>query len=160
MNLFEDRALLIAKGHCREPLQSIVTEVYGQAKQLWTEELVDNFYKPTHKESVVLDCETWIYWGHSRPHCFLFIYYVNVSNFFSLAILFLLSFKNKEKDAFQSTGFLWYLRSLLLSFSVVFFCFQAFFPCLSSCLCCIKCLYCLLTFKAAHFFGGIKMQNC
>ena len=31
---------------------------------------------------------------------------------------------NKEKDAFQSTGFLCYLRSLLLSLSVVF-CFQA-----------------------------------
>ena len=30
---------------------------------------------------------------------------------------------NKEKDAFQSTGFLCYLRSLLLSLSV--FCFQA-----------------------------------
>ena len=31
---------------------------------------------------------------------------------------------NKEKDAFQSTGFLCYLRYLLLSLSVVF-CFQA-----------------------------------
>ena len=65
--------------------------------------------------------------------------------------------RNKEKDAFQSTGFLCYLRSSLLSFSVVF-CFQAFSPCLSSCLCCIKCLYCLLTFKAAHFFSGLRCR--
>ena len=40
---------------------------------------------------------------------------------------------NKEKDTFQNTGFLCYLRSLLLSFSV--FCFQAYFPCLP----CIRC---------------------
>ena len=59
------------------------------------------------------------------------------------------------------------LSKVPASFVIYVLCFSAYLlffaskpPCLSSCLCCIKCLYCLLTFKAAHFFGGIKMQNC
>ena len=57
------------------------------------------------------------------------------------------------------------LSKVPASFVIYVLCFSAYLlffaskpPCLSSCLCCIKCLYCLLTFKAAHFLVGLRCR--
>ena len=58
------------------------------------------------------------------------------------------------------------LSKVPASFVIYVLCFSAFllffaskpFPLAYQVACCIKCLYCLLTFKAAHFFSGLRCR--